>query len=273
MHITRFRDPAGTICFGIDRGDGKAELLANSPLTGPIEPTGKIAVIHERLAPLMPTNIFCIGLNYRAHAEETGSAIPTTPVVFMKPVSAVNDPGKPIRLPKVSHEGGEVDYECELAVVIGKAGRDIPESQALDHVLGYTVANDVSARKWQKQSGGGQWIRGKGFDTFCPLGPVLVTAGNGEDEIADPQALEISTTIDGQIMQQSSTSDMIFTVAQLIAFLSQDTTLLPGTVILTGTPQGVGVARDPKLFLKQGMNVTVAIKGIGEVSNPVVDAS
>ncbi|MEP0764463.1 MAG: fumarylacetoacetate hydrolase family protein, partial [Chloroflexota bacterium] len=137
--------------------------------------------------------------------------------------------------------------------------------QALNHVLGYTCANDVSARRWQKHSGGGQWVRGKGFDTFCPLGPVLVTA----DEIPDPQNLALTTTLNGQVMQHGHTSDMIFSVAQLIAFISQDTTLLPGTVILTGTPPGVGVARQPQRFLRPGDQITIEIDRIGQLANPV----
>lgn len=267
MRIARFRDPAGQVRFGVDLGNGTADLLDRDPLAGPIQPTGQTAPIAQRLAPIEPANIFCIGLNYRAHAEETGAAMPEHPVVFMKPRSALNDPDQPIHIPACAF-GEEVDYEAELAVVIGTPGRDIPEGRALDHVLGYTCANDVSARKWQKHAGGGQWIRGKGFDTFCPLGPVLVT----RDEIDDPQTLRIGTTLNGQTMQDSTTGDMIFPVAKLIAFLSQDTTLMAGTVILTGTPPGVGFARDPRLFLKPGDQVRVTIDKIGELANPVTSA-
>ncbi|MFW6336837.1 MAG: fumarylacetoacetate hydrolase family protein, partial [Phycisphaeraceae bacterium] len=228
MKITRFLDEQGHVRTGIDLGDGTADLLHNpDPLHATPQPTGHIARIDRRLAPVEPINIFCIGLNYRRHAEETGAVLPDHPVVFMKPVTAAHDPERPILIPQCCERGDEVDYEVELAVVIGKAGRDIPESRALEHVFGYTVANDVSARRWQKHGGGGQWIRGKSFDTFCPLGPVLVTA----DEIVDPQDLAISTTIGGRTLQQSHTGDMIFSVARIIAFLSQDTTLLPGTVV------------------------------------------
>ena len=266
MKITRFHDEHGHIRTGIDLGDATADLLHNpDPLHAAPQPTGRTARIDRRLAPLDPINIFCIGLNYRRHAEETGATLPEQPVVFMKPNTAAHDPEHPILIPRCCERGDEVDYEVELAVVIGKQGRDIPESRALEHVFGYTVANDVSARRWQKHGGGGQWIRGKGFDTFCPLGPVLVTA----DEIPDPQALTLATTVNGETRQSSSTADMIFTVAQIIEFISMDTTLLPGTVILTGTPEGVGVARKPPVFLRAGDTVACAIDGIGELTNPV----
>jgi 2-keto-4-pentenoate hydratase/2-oxohepta-3-ene-1,7-dioic acid hydratase in catechol pathway len=158
-----------------------------------------------------------------------------------------------------------VDYEAELAVVIGKAALDVPVESALDYVLGYTCANDVSARRWQKHGGGGQWGRGKGFDTFCPLGPVLVTA----DEIPDPQKLQIRCLLNGEIMQSGHSSDMIFSVATLISELSQDRTLSPGTVILTGTPPGVGVARNPPVFLSDDDVVTIEIEHIGQLTNTV----
>ncbi len=268
MKLARFLDPQGHLRHGLDRGDGTAELLTHPPLEGPLRPAGEVATIARRLPPVAPVNIFCIGLNYRRHAEETGAAIPEQPVVFMKPTTAAIADGEPILLPACSRHGPEVDYECELAVVIGKAGKDIPEADALGHVLGYTVANDVSARRWQKHSGGGQWVRGKSFDTFCPLGPTLVTP----DELPDPQSLRLTTRLNGEVMQQDTTADMIFSVARLIAFLSQDTTLVPGTVILTGTPPGVGVARKPPVFLKEGDVVAVEIEGIGSLTNPVRDA-
>lgn len=270
MRITRFIDGNGQLRAGVDRGDGTADLFEHPDAVAPEPPhlptpTGRIANIAARRAPVAPVNIFCIGANYRAHIEETGAKVPERPVVFMKPVTAVNHHARPIRLPACSPEP-EVDYEVELAVIIGRAGRDIPEAEALDHVLGYTVANDVSARWWQKHGGGGQWVRGKGFDSFCPLGPVLVTA----DEIPDPQQLTLRTTLNGRVMQESSTADMLFSVAELIAFLSQDTTLLPGTVILTGTPEGVGMGRDPRVYLKAGDEVTVEIASVGRLTNAVV---
>jgi 2-keto-4-pentenoate hydratase/2-oxohepta-3-ene-1,7-dioic acid hydratase in catechol pathway len=186
----------------------------------------------------------------------------------MKPTTAVIGHSDPICLPRACEHGPEVDYEAELAVVIGRTTRDVSAEQALDYVLGYTAACDVSARRWQKHAGGGQWIRGKSFDSFCPLGPTLVTA----DEIPDPQALDLGCRINGKTLQQGSTADMIFSVAELIAFLSRDTTLLPGTLILTGTPAGVGFARKPPVFLAAGDQVEVEIDLIGILSNPVVSA-
>jgi 2-keto-4-pentenoate hydratase/2-oxohepta-3-ene-1,7-dioic acid hydratase in catechol pathway len=159
----------------------------------------------------------------------------------------------------------EVDYECELAVVIGRAGKNISRQKALSHVAGYTCANDVSARDWQIKRGGTQWCRGKSFDTFCPLGPCLVTP----DEIPDPNALRIRTTINGEVRQDWNTNDMIFDVPALIEFLSGSTTLLPGTVILTGTPHGVGMAQKPPRWLQPGDSVSVEIEGIGTLTNPV----
>lgn len=265
MRIVRFLDERGQVQIGIDRGDGTAELLDGDLFEAP-SPSGQSTAINKRLCPIEPRAIICIGLNYREHAKETGAEIPKFPVIFMKNPAAANNPGDPIHLPACSI-GPETDYEVELAVVIGKAARNVPEEEALDYVLGYTVANDVSARRWQKSTGGGQWIRGKSFDSFCPFGPVLVT----KDEIADPQTLQLSTTLNGQTMQNSSTADMIFTVAQLIAFISQDTTLLPSTLLLTGTPPGVGVARDPKVFMAGGDTVTCQIDAIGELTNPIAD--
>jgi 2-keto-4-pentenoate hydratase/2-oxohepta-3-ene-1,7-dioic acid hydratase in catechol pathway len=178
----------------------------------------------------------------------------------------VQNPGDPIVLP--THlKSNEVDYECELAVVIGKAAKNVSKENALDYVLGYTCANDVSARDWQRTFGGSQWCRGKTFDTFCPLGPVLVTT----DEITDPNQLGIKTILNGETMQDLNTNDMIFDVPTLIEFLSGSTTLLPGTVILTGTPQGVGMARTPPVWLKAGDSVTIEIEKIGSLTNPVVD--
>ena len=159
-----------------------------------------------------------------------------------------------------------MDYECELAVIIGRRGKNVPRTEALDYVLGYTCANDVSARDWQKEYGGGQWCRGKTFDTFCPLGPCLVTT----DEILNPNALAIRTIVSGEVLQEANTNDMIFDVPALIEFLSGSTTLLPGTVILTGTPQGVGMARTPRRWLRVGDSVSVEIETIGTLTNPVV---
>ena len=219
--------------------------------------------VQAYMPPVDPRAIFCIGLNYRKHAIETGAPIPQYPVVFMKNPASVIPVGADIVLPEVCDS--EVDYEGELAVVIEKDCKNATMENALDFVLGYTIANDVSARIWQKQKGGSQWVRGKSFDTFCPLGPAIVT----KDEIEDPNNLSITTYLNDEKVQESNTSDMIFSVRQLICFLSQDTTLLPGTVILTGTPSGVGWAREPKRPLKSGDVVRIQIEKIGELKNPV----
>lgn len=263
MRIVRFQDDRGEIRYGEQVDDHTASALSGDLFN--LKPTGMKATISRLLSPILPVNIFCIGANYAAHAREEGREPPALPIIFMKPTTAVTNPGDPIRIPRTCRPEGEVDYEAELAVIIGKPGRDIPESQALSHVFGYCCANDVSARHWQKQGGGGQWIRGKSFDTFCPLGPAIVTA----DEVADPQKLEISMTINGERLQQSNTSYMIFTVAYLISFISRDTTLAPGTIILTGTPEGVGNARKPPRWLVPGDAATVEIAGIGRLTNPV----
>jgi len=262
VRVIRFQDPDGAVHVGLDDGGGSARLLEGD-LFGELRPTERRAAVTRLLAPVVPSNVFCVGLNYRAHAAEANLPLPPEPVLFMKPTTAVCGPGDPIPLPACSR-GPEVDYECELAVVIGKVGRDIPEERALEHVLGYTAANDVSARRWQKHNGG-QWVRGKSFDGFCPLGPALVT----RDEIPDPQRLALRTRLNGKVMQEGNTADMIFSVAQVVSFLSQDTTLLPGTVILTGTPPGVGFARTPPVFLEAGDQVEVEVEGIGTLANPV----
>jgi 2-keto-4-pentenoate hydratase/2-oxohepta-3-ene-1,7-dioic acid hydratase in catechol pathway len=269
MKIARFLDPKGTPHFGILAEDGlTAELLSGNLYEG-LVPTRRQTPVSKLLVPVEPPNIFAIGLNYRAHAKETGAREPEHPVVFMKPTSALTSPGDPIVLPAVCEHGPEVDYEAELAVVIGRAAKNVPPLRALDYVLGYTCANDVSARRWQKHGGGGQWVRGKSFDSFCPFGPLLVTV----DEIPDPQRLAVSCVLNGQTMQDANTADMIFSVSRLISHLSRDTTLLPGTIILTGTPPGVGFVRKPPVFLSPGDRVGVQIEGIGVLENPVCAAS
>lgn len=263
MRIIRFEGEDAAVHFGEERGGDRAEVL-DGDLFGGLRPTGRTARIVKLLAPLEPVNVFCVGLNYRAHAAESNAPIPEEPVLFMKPTTAVAHPGDPIRIPACCRRGPEVDYEGELAVVIGKRVRDVPEERALEVVFGYTAGNDVSARRWQRHNGG-QWVRGKSFDTFCPLGPALVTA----DEIPDPQALRLRTVLNEEVMQEGTTQDMIFSVARIVSFLSRDTTLLPGTVILTGTPPGVGFARTPPRFLQPGDRVAVEIDPIGALTNPV----
>lgn len=268
MQIIRFTDSQQDIRYGRRLDPDNAEVLEGGLYTG-LRPSGEVLPIAHLLAPLDPVNIFCIGLNYRAHAAETGAPIPEQPVIFMKPTSALTHPGEPILLPACCNNGPEVDYEAELAVVIGRRCRNVPVERALDQVLGYSCANDVSARRWQKRGGGGQWVRGKSFDSFCPLGPTLVTA----DEVPNPQRLGIECRLNGRLMQAGNSADMIFPVAELISRLSQDTTLLPGTLILTGTPPGVGFARQPPVFLAAGDRVEVRIEGIGRLENPIAEAS
>lgn len=262
MKIIRFQDRTGAVRYG-ERVDEWSARLVEGNIFQTYQVTNRVVRIEKLLAPVEPPTILCIGLNYRRHAEETGAAIPERPVLFIKAANALTHPGDSIFIPKIAT--GQVDYECELAVVIGKSGKNVERRHALDHVLGYTCANDVSARRWQKEGGGKQWCRGKSFDTFCPLGPHLVTT----DEIPNPNALRIKTMLNGEIMQDSNTSDMIVDVPALISFLSQGTTLLPGTVILTGTPRGVGFARNPPVFLKDGDRVTIEIDRIGALVNPV----
>lgn len=230
-----------------------------------LTPTGEPADVVKVLAPLIPSAILCIGLNYKHHAAESGMKEPELPILFVKGVNTLQNPGDPIEIP--THlPSAEVDYECELAVVIGKSCKNAKRDNALDYVLGYTCANDVSARDWQLRRGGGQWCRGKFFDTFAPLGPIIVTS----DEIPNPNSLRIGTILNGKRVQDWNTNDMIFDVPALIEFLSASTTLLPGTVIFTGTPHGVGMASKPPRWLTAGDTVTIEIEGIGQLTNPVV---
>jgi 2-keto-4-pentenoate hydratase/2-oxohepta-3-ene-1,7-dioic acid hydratase in catechol pathway len=267
MRIVRFLDSVNQLHVGALQPDGTAlriqgDIFANYTVTHQ-----KVAIA-KLLAPVVPPAILCIGLNYRKHAEETGAKIPEQPILFIKNPASLQNPNDPIVLPTFL-KSNKVDWECELAIVIGKRCKNVTKEQALDYVLGYTIGNDVSARDWQKDFGGGQWCRGKSFDTFCPLGPAIVT----RDEVPNPNALTLSTTVNGATMQSSTTADMIFDVPTLIAFLTGSTTLLPGTVILTGTPAGVGMGRTPPVFLKAGDTVAVNIETLGELSNPVVSES
>lgn len=210
-----------------------------------------------------PEKIICIGLNYADHAAETGAQVGDEPVVFCKFPTAIRGPGDAIELPAAS---SEVDYEAELVVVIGREGRHIPLEEAMQHVAGYTCGHDVSARDWQKHKPGGQWLLGKSFDSFAPIGPHLVTA----DDVPDPHNLPIQLRLGGQVMQDSTTAQLIFRIDQLVSYLSQVCTLKPGDLIFTGTPPGVGAARKPPVFLKPGDVAEVAIDGIGTLTNPVV---
>ena len=265
MKIIRCLDQHGNVVHAAQLADGSAVKLAGDIFNSPQVTTEKVEV-EKLLAPVQPSSIICIGLNYRKHAEETGAKFPEYPVVFFKGINTLQNPGEAIQIP--THlRSDEVDYECELAVVIGRACKNVSRQNALEYVLGYTCCNDVSSRDWQIKRGGGQWCRGKSFDTFSPLGPVLVT----REEIPDPNALKIRTVLNGQVMQDWNTNDMIFNVATLIEFVSGSTTLLPGTVILTGTPHGVGMAQKPPRWLKAGDNVTIEIEKIGALQNPVAN--
>lgn len=263
MKIIRYQDSKGAIAHAAQQPDGRAFKLAGDIYHHP-KVTAEPADVRKLLAPIVPTVFFCIGLNYRKHAEESQSPIPEFPIVFMKNPAAAQDPGGPILLPR-QLKSTKVDYEGELAVVIGKTCKNVTKERALDHVLGYASANDISARDWQGAWGGSQWCRGKTFDTFAPFGPCLVTA----DEIRNPNTLGIRTILNGVVRQDSNTEDMIFDVPTLIAFLSGSTTLLPGTVILTGTPGGVGSAMKPPLWLQPGDSITVEIDRIGALTNPI----
>lgn len=233
-----------------------AQALATGLTKGPFV-TGRL------LAPVgNPGKVFCIGLNYRDHAIETNSPIPNEPVVFSKFSQTVIGPEDPVILPKVSHE---VDYEAELVVVIGKQGKNISKANAFSHVAGYTCGNDVSARDWQKGRPGGQWLLGKTPDTFAPTGPYLVTA----DEV-NPHDIKIGLRLNGETLQNSSTKELIFGVDEVIAHVSQLITLHPGDLIFTGTPPGVGAARNPTVFLKAGDKMEVFIEDVGTLVNPVI---
>jgi 2-keto-4-pentenoate hydratase/2-oxohepta-3-ene-1,7-dioic acid hydratase in catechol pathway len=277
MRIVSFRRN-GKISYGLLEGDEIADLPGLDPqlppalndalptLRGyaPPEATRKTLSLSDvTLLPVIPSpqKIICIGVNYADHAAETGQAPPPYPTVFAKFANTLAASGDPIVLPSASTMP---DYEGELAVVIGRPGRQITEQDALDYVAGYTAFNDVSARDFQGHTS--QWTMGKSPDTFGPLGLALLTA----DEIPDPQKLELRTTVNGEVLQQASTADMVFTVRQLIAYLSQTMTLLPGDVIATGTPSGIGAARTPPRFLRPGDTVVISIDDVTELANPVV---
>ncbi len=236
----------------------------DSLAAGFAESAGSVALPLEAvclLAPILtPGKIVCIGLNYRDHAAETGVSVPEEPVLFAKFANSVIGPGAPIMVPRVARR---VDYEAELGVVIGRQARRVGPEEALGCVAGYICANDVSARDLQPKSG--QWTRGKAVDTFLPTGPWLVTA----DEIPDPQTLGIRCMVNGEVLQDSNTAEMVFGVAHLVSFISQTMTLEPGDLVVTGTPAGVGFAREPKRWLEPGDTVTVEIEGVGRLTNRI----
>ena len=264
MRLIRHLTSAGP-AYAALQSDGSAREIAGD-IFGDFRVTDRPARPGKLLAPVDPAALLAIGLNYKKHAAESHQGPPEKPVLFLKATSSVQHPGDPIELPR-HLASAEVDYECELAVVIGRRCKNATRVNALDHVLGYTCANDVSARDWQRKPwGGGQWCQAKSFDTFCPLGPALVL----KDEIPNPNQLRLRTLLNGETMQDWNTNDMIFDVPALIEFLSGSKTLLPGTVILTGTPHGVGFARTPPVWLKPGDTVTIDIEKIGALTNPVI---
>lgn len=264
MKLVRCQTLQGDVVRGALRDDGKIARLEQDVL-GAFHLSNQVVEPAVFLPPVAPTAIWGIGLNYKKHAEEMGSRLPDFPVCFMKPPTVAVGHGQAIRIPRGKTASTKVDWECELAVVMGREATNVEAENALDYVAGYTCANDVSARDWQKEFGGSQWCRGKSFNTFCPLGPCLVTP----DEIADPHSLRIQTRVNGEVMQDGDTSDMIFSIPRLIEFLSSNTTLAAGTVILTGTPSGVGAGRTPPRFLAPGDVVEIEISGIGVLSNRV----
>ena len=265
QRVSRYRAADGCEYYGSPSEDGQnARRWTTAPwLSTTAMMTETIDHAIQVLPPVVPPAIYCIGLNYAAHAAESGAPIPDHPVVFMKPSSAIVTDGDSVVLPSSS---AKVDYEVELAVVIGpQPVRNVSRDDALSVVAGYVVANDISARDWQKDWGGGQWIRGKSFDSFCPIAAAVTVAS----AVADPQQLHLSCHVDGEQRQHGFSSDMIFSVAELIHFLSQDTTLLPGTLILTGTPPGVAMGMEAPLWLQAGQSVECTIAGEGVTLAPL----
>ena len=263
MRFLRFVSPqtAPGGSWGRLGADDTIEMLSDSPLRGgrPAGRTCALSAVTSYLPPVEPPNIFALGLNYRAHSAETKSELPSEPIIFLKATSSLTANGGAIYLPVEAPE--EVDYEAELAVVIGRTARHVAESEALDYVFGYTCGNDVSARDCQRRRDR-QWARAKSFDTFCPLGPWIETD-------LDPSGLRVQSRLNGKEMQNQSTADLVFNVPPIIAWLSRNFTLHPGTVILTGTPAGVGMARTPPVYLRPGDLIEIEIEGIGVLANTV----
>ncbi len=250
-----YADMLSVIAGGADARARIESYLASSPAGVPL------ASVKLRAPVPKPNKIICVGLNYRDHAEESNMEIPKVPTIFCKFATAVIGPGDNIVLPKVS---AKPDYEAEFAVVIGEGGRNIAGGDWAKHVFGYMNLNDVSARDYQMATT--QWLMGKTFDTFAPMGPYIVSA----DEIADPHNLDIKITINGEVLQSSNTKHLIFRIPDLIAYLSSVFTLEPGDIVSTGTPAGVGFARKPPRWLTAGDDVVVSVQGLGELRNPVV---
>jgi 2-keto-4-pentenoate hydratase/2-oxohepta-3-ene-1,7-dioic acid hydratase in catechol pathway len=261
MRIVRFVVD-GQTQYGIVEGE-RVIPCAGDPFAGLSKGTKALDLGSVKLlAPVCPPNILCLGLNYRKHADEGGMPYPEAPLLFIKANTALNGPGDPIILPEGYQDS--IDYEVELVIVIGKKARNLTEEEVPQVILGYTIGNDVSNRTAQFKDG--QWARGKSHDTFCPIGPAIETDLDGDN-------LNISCRLDGVIMQDSNTSDLIFPCRRIVSYLSQSMTLLPGTIIMTGTPSGVGFVRKPPVFLKAGQTVECCIEGIGVLSNPIVGPS
>ncbi|TPX12398.1 uncharacterized protein E0L32_006810 [Thyridium curvatum] len=242
-------------------------FTGSSALDLSAEPTDKVLTVGRLLAPLTADEvgtIRCIGLNYRNHAREMNLELPDHPTLFFKPATCLGHPNAPLVIPEQATDG-QADYEAELAVVIGREARNVPRADALSYVLGYTSSNDVTARKHQFH--GAQWGFGKGFDGFAPLGPCIVSTKS----IPDPSVIEIKTVLNGEVMQEGRGDDMIFSIAEIVSYLSQGTTLAPGTVIMTGTPHGIGVSRTPPVFLQPNDDLRIVVShGVGSLVNKVV---
>lgn len=265
MKIIRFISKNGDICYGeaIEENLTAAHMISGD-IFGDYDVSSRKVEVMKLLSPVSPPNILALGLNYRKHADETGIRFPESPVLFLKSTNSVIGHREPVILPAAGPD--EVDFEAELGIIIGRETKNVSPEKAPDCVLGYTCVNDISARDWQITKQKKQWARGKSFDSFCPMGPLLVLP----DEIPNPNNLKIRCFVNGEIFQDSNTSDMIFDVAALISDLSRSLTLMPGTLILTGTPEGVGFTRRPPVFLQDGDEVSVSIERIGTLTNPVI---
>lgn len=271
MKLVSFSVDGGAVQVGYIEGENVVPLGGSSMIeyielgrSAERQPGGEsVALERAKLhAPISrPAKIIGIGLNYEDHAAETGQDKPEKPIVFAKYPNTIAGPGDAVRIPAITQKP---DYEAELAVVIGRRAKNVSESEALDCVFGYMNANDVSSRDLQF-SEGGQWTRSKSIDTFSPIGPYIVTT----DEVPDPQKLSVRCVLNGETMQDGNTSDMIFSVAHIVSFLSTGMTLEPGDIIMTGTPAGVGSARDPQVWLRDGDEVTIEVEGLGTLTNPV----
>ena len=263
MKLLRFLDVQGrSVCGRVQAGSDRVELLEGPSLLDPPVPSGgavSLADITRFLPPVDPPNIIAIGQNYHEHAREMGKGIPDEPLVFLKATTSLNHHGGPIYIPRAAPDA--VDYEGELVLVIGRTARDVREAGASGYLLGCTCGNDVTARDCQRHDG--QWARAKSFDSFGPIGPWI-------DTEVDPGDLGIRSLLNGRVMQDCRTADMIFSAARIVSYVSRMFTLLPGTVIFTGTGPGIGMARSPQVFLRAGDTITVEIEGIGRLENPVI---